>query len=220
MVTRAGTLAVSIDGNRLNLPLDVRNNLKLFHEFSRGDNALGLGRPARAAVSAAVLYSLAGNGIGVVDMGAVRPPQTLDEVRAVAPIAAVLGALSAQAAEVNGAGGSRSVKRFTEAARSTPQAQQAFLAELGLHILGWLRNCEAHVWFELPDIVQGGLTGAIVSEAVSAAVDALVAAEGTAFAVTDDGELVRLIATTRPEAVIARGFNQIFTEYSPHSGRI
>ena len=66
------------------------------------------------------------------------------------------------------------------------------MADLGLTVLAGMRYFEPHVWFSAPHVYRNGLSGAVVAEAVAAAVSSLLEqSEGAAaaFCVDTNGVL-------------------------------
>ena len=62
----------------------------------------------------------------------------------------------------------------------------------GVHVLAWVRNHHSHVWLTVPHIRRGGLTSAVVAEAVHAAVQVLLARPTSCHVkLGADGVLVR-----------------------------
>jgi hypothetical protein len=204
-ITSSGELAVGLrvkDGG-FDLVEHVHNNLKFL-----ADNRAAMSNSAKRAASASVLASLVSSGIGTVapvrNGGAViRAPETPEEVRDVPAIAFVLHALEEHARLVNNGRMSSSVQAL-HAALSSPQSspkRAAFMADLGLTVLLWVRHFKSHVWFAPPHVNRNGLSGAVVAEAVAAAVSSLREQRKGAdasFVVDNDGVLQHASAFTRP----------------------
>ena len=190
MITRSGALAVSVEGDRLDLPADTRRNLVFLHEMYTAMSA-----STRKIVSTHVMASLAANGVGFPDSaGLVCAPSTFSEMRRSPALAGLLIALDKQAIEDRGKSGSRSSQTLAilEKGERTPHAPAA---HLGILVLGWVRHSESHVHFPMREVLRAGLTAAVAQEATSAAVDALVSAQGADFGLGDDGVLFK---KTRP----------------------
>ncbi len=192
LVTPQGEIAVTrLSNGRLDFAVQVRRNLQLIAEHSGIPRRFPgcMNAHARAAVSAAVLGTLSANGIGVAASGAaVRPPLSVEEVRKVPAFAAVLGALDQHMTQVGKMGDSPSLADLKTAERSSPRAKTAFLADLGLRVLVWLRHVDAHAYFATRITEGTGLSAAIVAAAVQAAAEALVRKD-KAFAQDADGWL-------------------------------
>ena len=138
-----------------------------------------------------MLESLASNGIGVAEDGlAARAPRTVKEIRRVPAIVEILLALD----KLHYVAGKPRVPRASDtlvrAEGASQDKQGAFLARLGLQVLVWLRHFDSHTRFD-EDVASrsGGLTEAIVAEAVQAAAEALVLAQSAAFEVDREGAL-------------------------------
>jgi len=178
LVTPQGEIAVTrLSNGRLDFAVQVRRNLQLIAEHSGIPRKFPscMNTRARAAISAAVLGTLAENGIGVALSGAaVRPPLSVEEVRKVPAFAALLGALDEHMTRVNKMGYSPSSADLRTAERSSPRAKTAYLADLGLRVLVWLRHVDAHAYFTTRITESSGLSAAIVAVAVQAAAEVLV----------------------------------------------
>ena len=204
-ITAAGKLAVGfrVEDDSLDLAAHVRKNLVFL-----ADNGAAFSDGAKHAASARVLASLASNGIGTVEQvdgggTVVRAPATPEEVRDVPAIAGVLDALDDHARRV----GSRVKKPLkspsAQALRNVLVAsapkRDAFMANLGLTVLDWVRNFDVHVWFKALHVHRDGLTGAVVAEAVAAAVDSLLERrKGAAAAFTVDASGILQHASDSP----------------------
>ena len=212
-ITTEGRVAVGfrVEDDSLDLAAHVRNNLVFL-----ADNGAAFSDGAKHAASARVLASLASNGIGTVEQldgggTVVRAPATPEEVRGVPAIAGVLDALDDHARRVSSRVGSLVGSRVKKPLKSpsaqalrnvliaSAPARAAFMANLGLTVLDWVRNFDVHAWFEVLHVHRDGLTGAVVAEAVAAAVDSLLERrEGAAAAFTVDASGVLQHASDSP----------------------
>ena len=204
-ITSSGELAVSfrVEDNNLDLAVHVRNNLKFL-----ADNKAAFSDSTKRAASARVLASLVSNGIGTIarlDGGrtVIRAPATPEEVSNVPAIAGVLTALEEHTHLVNSGRPSSSIQML-HAALSSEQSsplRASFMADLGLRVLAWVRHFEAHVWLAASHVHRDGLSGAVVAEAVAAAVSSLQErheGDTAAFTVDASGVLQHASASTRP----------------------
>ena len=112
----------------------------------------------------------------------------VEEVRAVPAFAAILGALDAQAF-VRGASASQSSEVLAKVARASPGEQEAYLAELGFHVLSCLRHVESHMFFAAFITERGSPTSGIIGDAVHESAKAI-AGVNAAFTFDHAGWLV------------------------------
>jgi len=205
-VTRQGELAVTLSDGRLDFVPQLRQNLKLIAEHSglMASSHNVMNAHALASASADVLAVLAANGIGVIEAGrAARPPQSVAEVRAVPAFVSILAALDEHARRIGKPGGSPSTAALARAAIASPREQDAYVAELGVCVLVWLRHVDAHAYFATRITEDSGLTVAIVALAVRAAAEA-VARKDAAFRLDERGSLGYAVPRARKRAVAAR----------------
>ena len=188
LVTPDGILSVTYSEGRLSFAPEVRLILKFIFEHTKNRATARISPNARRAISSRVLESLARNGVGFSEcIGApVRPPKSLDEVRGVPAFNETLGTLDKLAANASGEPSSARAKLI----KAASVTDDDYLAELGLHVLSWLRHVDAHVYFHTSITERGGLTTAIAALAVQAAKAALLEAQPETFAQNYEGELV------------------------------
>ncbi len=147
---------------------------------------------AKNDISTSVLVLLASYGIGISDGGGLtRPIETLADVMRTPAVACILGELNEEARKSSiwkkqAKQMSQSTKVFFSALDTN---DALFMVTFGLTLLVWVRNFEAHVWTSPPSVARAGLTGAVVAQAVDAAIAALIKAQGADFAVGADGVL-------------------------------
>jgi hypothetical protein len=149
------------------------NRVKFFGEHS--EEVLTRCGPA---ISAAVLATLAANGIGVpLPSGSeqsFRVPATLDELEQVPAVTAIFNILNTQEAtkKQRDEALSKSVRKFQDlAGRQAGDADAAeFLANAGVHLLLWLRHIEAHAYIPKTTLVDSGLRVGLVDRVVDVAV--------------------------------------------------
>ena len=172
MLDKNGKLLVKWEGGSWHLHESLFNRLKFFGEHSEV-----VTKRRGPAISAAVLESLAANGIGVpTAKGAEQPcraPSTFSELRQVPAVQAIFDILNTQEAtkQQRDKALSKSVERFQslESRQTSPEAA-AFLANAGVHFLLWLRHVEAHAYISKNSLVDSGLRASIVDSAVDSAV--------------------------------------------------
>ena len=184
-----GSVSVSAEGNCLEE--SVRRNLLALSTFSTREKALGV------EISEAVLHVLARNGVGAPlagsKAGEVCAPTTVEEVAAVPAVQTILKLLDAEAIFDGRDSKSRSSLRL----RKTLDAglgsgeQVRFMETAGLTILMWVRNVEAHVFFEAEALPRSGLSSAVVKEAVSAALEVVLTRRGAEYELDATGVLWR-----------------------------
>jgi hypothetical protein len=73
--------------------------------------------------------------------------------------------------------------------RASSDKQAAYFATLGVTVLVWLLHFDGHTRFDAGFASRSGLTEAIVTEAVRAAANVLVQAQGAAFEIDGEGAL-------------------------------
>ena len=88
---------------------------------------------------------------------------------------------------------SRSSLRLRKVLRTKLGSEERalFMETAGLTILQWVRNVEARVFFEADALPRSGLGGAVIKEAVKAALEVLLAGHGAAYELDDAGVLCR-----------------------------
>ena len=148
------------------------------------------------AISGEVLRVLACNGVGVPLAGSMAgemcAPSTVEEVAAMPAVQTIMRLLDTEARLVNPRNSkSRSSLRLQKMLSTAPgSADQArFMETVGLTILMWVRNVEAHVFFEAEALPRSGLSSAVVKEAVSAALEVLVTGPDAAYELNANGVL-------------------------------
>jgi hypothetical protein len=168
-----GKLLVEWLGKQWRLHELLSNRLKFFGEHSEE-----IMKRCGPAVSAAVLDTLAANGIGVpVPSGSepsFRAPATFDELEQLPAVTAIFNILNTQEAtkKQRDEALSKSVRKFQDlAGRQAGDADAAeFLANAGVHILLWLRHIEAHAYIPKTTLVDSGLRVGLVDRVVDVAV--------------------------------------------------
>ena len=117
---------------------------------------------ARAAVDAAVVKSLAAIGVGVLGGGRVRPVGCIADVLHTPVLVNLLG-LACNSGERD--------KLLRDAGKAPPAISDA----LGLRIVRWMRNVDAHWPREGLSLALAGLPPTVIRAALNAGVAALVA---------------------------------------------
>jgi len=169
----SGKLLVELLGRHWRLHELLSNRLKFFGEHSEE-----IMKRCGPAISAAVLDTLAANGIGVpLPSGSepsFRAPTTFNELKQVPSVAAIFDILNTQEATTKQRDEalSKSVHKFQDlAGRQARDADAAkFLANAGVHILLWLRHIEAHAYIPKTALVDSGLRVGLVDRVVEVAV--------------------------------------------------
>ena len=183
-----GSVAVSPEGDSLDET--VWRNLAALSTFSDA-----FSRKESAAASEAVLHVLSRNGVGAPlaggAVGDICAPTTVEEVAAMPAVQTTLRLLDAEAAWSGRE--SRSSLRLRKVLRTQLGSQERalFIETAGLTILLWVRNVEAHVFFESDALPRSGLSGAVIKEAVKAALEAVTAGHGAVYELDDAGVLCR-----------------------------
>jgi hypothetical protein len=188
-----GSVSISAEGTRLEE--SVRRNLLALSTFSTlfTTREKGLG----VEISEAVLHVLARNGVGAPlagsKAGEVCAPTTVEEVAAVPAVQTILKLLDAEAIFDGRDSKSRSSLRLRKAldAGLGSGEQVRFMETAGLTILMWVRNVEAHVFFEAEALPRSGLSSAVVKEAVSAALKVVLTRRGAEYELDATGVLWR-----------------------------
>lgn len=175
-ISEHGGLAVSIEADVIDLSVAVRRQLAFMWEQQTSAKDL------ISEVSAAVLESLALNGVGVMGLdGTVRPPTSSAECYGVPALAGLVEL--ARAGKEEGQPAKLIAYDLSKALKMSLSAAE-FKAKLGWEILLAIRHVEAHAWTEVPQLTRNGLTAAVVDAAVSSAV-AVLTAKKTGCAVMD-----------------------------------
>jgi hypothetical protein len=179
----SGALAVRVHNDRLDLDYATRKSLVFIGEQRRAVSAR-----LQAAVSKAVLASLARNGVGVWQpSGSVRPPTSAAEFDAVPALKGLRSTLSAN--YLQGIGREPSLSKAlskADAAQGAPapaamQPTARFEETVGWQLLLAFRHFESHSWGDAPQLVHGGLTAAVVADVVRSAASILAEPEGGCF---------------------------------------
>jgi hypothetical protein len=168
-----GKLLVEWIGKQWRLHELLSNRLKFFCEHSEE-----IMKRCGPAVSAAVLDTLAANGIGVpLPSGSepsFRAPATFDELKQVPSVAAIFDILNTQEATTKQCDKalSKSARELQDlAGRQAGDADAAeFLANAGVHFLLWLGHIEAHAYIPKTTLVYSGLRVGLVDRVVDVAV--------------------------------------------------
>jgi hypothetical protein len=188
-----GSVSISAEGSRLEE--SVWKNLAALSTFS--GSLTSQEKIKGKEISVAVLHVLARNGVGAPLAGSVaevRAPATVEELAAVPAVQTILQLLDNEA-RLDGPSNtkSRSSLRLHKALQADPGSaeQVRFMETAGLTILLWVRNVEAHVFFEADALPRSGLSSAVVKEAVSAALEALVTGPDATYELDADGVLRR-----------------------------
>jgi hypothetical protein len=186
-----GSVSISAEGARLEE--SVWRNLTALSSLSKGfttrEKELGV------AISEAVLHVLARNGVGAPlagsKAGEVCTPTTVEQVAAVPAVQTILKLLDAEASLDGRDSKSRSSVRLQKAldAGLGSDEQVRFMETAGLTLLLWVRNVEAHVFFEAEALPRSGLSSAVVKEAVSAALEVILSSEGAEYELDASGVL-------------------------------
>lgn len=129
-------------------------------------------------ISAAVMSSFAGNGIGFkLTTGGYRAPVTLAELAAEPAFAAVRFLLASPGVASNQSSDKlwrlNLFSDFLAAERDGLRLAEIveYRATAGFHVLQWLRILEAHVYLPKTLLTDAGLTAGIVEAAVTSAVN-------------------------------------------------
>lgn len=173
-----GSLAVAVKGRDVVLAAGVDQMLTFFMGHVKSVTAASW-----AAISTAVLASLAGNGVGVVLAAppyGYRPPTSHAEALSVPALAAVLDELSKEQRARDGCDS----PAYTHA-----KGPMANAAHLGWDVVVWLRDVvvwlrhfEAHVFCGASSLGrETALTASVAAAGVREAAKALVAAQPAAF---------------------------------------
>ena len=192
LVTRQGEVAVTLlsDG-QLDYSPRLRRNLQLIAEHNGIPRHIrgSISSRAQMAISARVLATFSGNGIGVVKDGLpARAPQAVAEILEVPAFSSLLSALDESWLRLGKGGVCHSSAELMRAATASAGEQERFLDTLGMRALVWLRHVDSHVYSASSIAERSGLTAAVVGEAVQAAADALMQ-EDRAFKQDSDGRL-------------------------------
>ena len=205
LLTRDGDVAAALSaGGSVTFSASVQDSLKCLVDADKAppSSPHHIALATCEAISAAALESLASNGVGVVEGGlAARPPRSVDEIRQVRAIAGVLEDID----ELSGVAQRRSFKRASDDSlrkieRASPDKQAAYLATLGVTVLVWLRHFDSHTRFDAGFASRSRLTEAIVAEAVRAAANVLVEAQGAAFEIDSESALRPRASPASPTA--------------------
>lgn len=169
-IRTGGELAVQLEDGKIDLDFATRKNLVFIAEPSQRTAVQTTG--LHGTVSAAVLNSLARNGIGVrTGSTPVRPPASATEFDAVPAFRHLKGMLSA--AFLAGLGREPSLSKALSRAAAAPGAPvpagAKFEDSIGWELLLAFRHFEAHIWANAEQLVGNGLTAAVVADAMYAA---------------------------------------------------
>jgi hypothetical protein len=184
-----GSVAVSADGHCLDETL--WRNLAALPYWDE------LSRSACMAASEAVLHALSRNGVGAPlasgAAGDVCVPTTVEEVAAMPAVQTTLRLLDAEAA-LSGSSESHSSQelRTVLSTQLGSLARAHFMDSAGLIILHWVRKVEAHRFFEAAALPRSGLSGAVIMEAVQAALETFSAGPWADYELDDEGILCRI----------------------------
>ena len=187
-VTYNGSLAISSEGSRL--AESVTQNLAAIFSFYKQIPSSTL-----AAASKSALEQLARNGVGVdqpgLDQGT-RVPCTVEELRSIPAVKAILGLLDREAKDRN-ASESHSATQLSKVQESAPDSalRLEFMKTAGLSVILWIRHVEAHVFFITDELPRAGLSSAVVQEVVEAALDVFVQDSSLGFSLNDQGVLCK-----------------------------
>jgi len=187
-VTCNGSLAISSEGSRL--AESVTRNLAAIFSFYKQIPSSTL-----AAASKSALEQLARNGVGVDQPGlaqGTRVPCTVEELRSIPAVRAILGVLNREAKDRN-ASESHSATQLSKVQESAPDSalRIEFMKTAGLSIILWIRHVEAHVFFITDELPRAGLSSAVVQEMVEAALDIFVQDSSLGFSLNDMGVLCK-----------------------------
>ena len=178
-VTPQGSLAVSVEGDTIDLTKATRQHLVFIWEHHRY-----VKRRTRATVSTAVFQSLAHDRVGVLKGGGnVTPPSSEEEFYSVPALRGLVTLSGAGRRNKDGTLTPTLVADHLEhAVRTTPPGEE-FLHTLGWEILLALRHVEAHAWTDLPQLTRNGFTAGVAGTAVHAAVEVLASKDYGCFCI-------------------------------------
>lgn len=178
LLSADGTLLVSWRGGAWVLDELVRDRLKFVFEHEH--ELLSAHARCTKKMSSAVLKSFAADGIGTLQGGVYRPPESMEELQRVPVFAAILSLLSKQEALTKKNDGTSPMHSKFESALHAERAGKRdgnvrwYVSTAGFQIMLWLRVLEAHVYLPKTPLAEAGLTASIVSSAAAAAVTAWV----------------------------------------------
>ena len=176
LLSADGTLLVSWRGGSWALDELVCDRLRWFFDHASELQVHHVATVKR--ISAAVLQSLASDGVGTLRAGMYHPPESMEDLNRVPAFAAILSLLSKQEA-MSKMNGSSPMHAEFESALIAERAKRDgrarwYVSTAGFHVLLWLRILEAHVYLPKTSLTEAGLTAGIVSKAAAAGVKAWV----------------------------------------------
>jgi hypothetical protein len=184
-----GSVGINFKGDGLDE--GVAKNLAALSTFSAV-----FSREQKMAISEAVLHVLSRNGVGTPlaggITGALRAPATVEEVAAMPAVQAILSVLDKEAL-LRDQHMSPSSMRLSKVMRTASASLERahFMDAAGLTLVLWMRNVEAHVFFDSDALPRSGLSSAVVKEVVSAALGVLVEGHGAGYELDGEGVLCR-----------------------------